>query len=482
MGKISNTTLYPNDVVFTGDEILIGTDSDGRTATYLLSALQSYFGGSLDAASVKSLYESNSNTNAFTDAEKTKLAGLGGTTTFDSNVDVDANAKFIFGDPDIAELFTDQTDMIMNLVATTGGNFLFQNNGSDIVTISRSSGNISTIGTLSADGNIIQVKGASPRVQYVETDNGDKTWFAIIDGGNYSIRESSVSSTRFRINATSGAEFFGGGLKVNSATNNAFAIWAESNGSNESGIFFEASSNGELILRDATGNSDVHLKTSGTSTFANPVTVTGTMTATTFSGSASSLTGLPISGIDATGTPGSTTFLRGDGSWAVPPGTSGGGASTIINSYTGETPTGTQDGVNTTFTLPSGEYESGSLVVYVNNSPVTVGSGLSETTPGSGIFDLSVAPLADDSLYATFNLQSTGATPVVIEGVTGTKDGSNTSFTVNSAEYTAGSLIIIMNGQALQDGAGLTENTPGSGTFTLDYAPQSTDVILAIHK
>ena len=66
MGKISNTTLYPNDVVFTGDEILIGTDSDGRTATYLLSALQSYFGGSLDAASVKSLYESNSNTNAFT--------------------------------------------------------------------------------------------------------------------------------------------------------------------------------------------------------------------------------------------------------------------------------------------------------------------------------------------------------------------------------------------------------------------------------
>jgi hypothetical protein len=37
-------------------------------------------------------------------------------------------------------------------------------------------------------------------------------------------------------------------------------------------------------------------------------------------------TGLPVSGISATGTPGSSTYLRGDGSWATVPGISTGKA------------------------------------------------------------------------------------------------------------------------------------------------------------
>lgn len=34
-------------------------------------------------------------------------------------------------------------------------------------------------------------------------------------------------------------------------------------------------------------------------------------------GTLTGCTGLPVGGISATGTPGSTTYLRGDGSWAV---------------------------------------------------------------------------------------------------------------------------------------------------------------------
>lgn len=40
-------------------------------------------------------------------------------------------------------------------------------------------------------------------------------------------------------------------------------------------------------------------------------------------------TGLPIAGISASGTPSSTTFLRGDGSWSVPAGGGGGGGDAI---------------------------------------------------------------------------------------------------------------------------------------------------------
>lgn len=69
-----------------------------------------------------------------------------------------------------------------------------------------------------------------------------------------------------------------------------------------------------------------------------------------------------------------------------------------------------------------------------------------------------------------------------LEGVTGTQDGANTSFTVAGGSYSAGTLIVIINGQALQNGSGLTEDTPGSGTFTLDYAPLSGDAIICIHS
>lgn len=58
----------------------------------------------------------------------------------------------------------------------------------------------------------------------------------------------------------------------------------------------------------------------------------GQLYATTFVGNASGLTNLPVSGIAASGTRDSTTFLRGDGQWAVPPGGGGGGTTEWVTS------------------------------------------------------------------------------------------------------------------------------------------------------
>jgi hypothetical protein len=51
-------------------------------------------------------------------------------------------------------------------------------------------------------------------------------------------------------------------------------------------------------------------------------TINGTATATTFSGSGASLTGIGIPSLSATGTANSTTFLRGDNTWATAGGAS----------------------------------------------------------------------------------------------------------------------------------------------------------------
>jgi len=59
---------------------------------------------------------------------------------------------------------------------------------------------------------------------------------------------------------------------------------------------------------------------------------TGTITTSAgFVGSLASATNLPVTGINATGTPSSTTYLRGDGTWSTP---AGGGGSGITRSVT----------------------------------------------------------------------------------------------------------------------------------------------------
>jgi hypothetical protein len=63
-----------------------------------------------------------------------------------------------------------------------------------------------------------------------------------------------------------------------------------------------------------TDSSSVAFGTGGTVLF------NGGALGTPASGTLTSCTGLPVGGITATGTPGATTFLRGDSTWSIPPG------------------------------------------------------------------------------------------------------------------------------------------------------------------
>lgn len=77
---------------------------------------------------------------------------------------------------------------------------------------------------------------------------------------------------------------------------------------------------------------------------------------------------------------------------------------------------------------------------------------------------------------ANVKVDSTG------NGLVGTQNASNKVFTVSQSVYTAGSLIVFLNGQALSSGNGLTETNPGTGSFTLGAsvpAPESFNIVIA---
>lgn len=85
MSKVRNlpakSTLDPNDLFYIIDSTSGSNAGRKITTANVKSAI------SLTAAEVKSLYESNTNTNAFTDAEKTKLAGIEAGATADQNAE-----------------------------------------------------------------------------------------------------------------------------------------------------------------------------------------------------------------------------------------------------------------------------------------------------------------------------------------------------------------------------------------------------------
>ncbi len=86
----------------------------------------------------------------------------------------------------------------------------------------------------------------------------------------------------------------------------------------------------------------------------------------------------------------------------------GSGDNIIINStYTdlgGGGLVGLINGSNDTFIVSQGEYAPGTLVVYVEGIAHTAGAGLSETTPGSGIFTMTTAPETGTQTVANYNV------------------------------------------------------------------------------
>jgi len=82
------------------------------------------------------------------------------------------------------------------------------------------------------------------------------------------------------------------------------------------------------------------------------------------------------------------------------------------------------------------------------------------------------------------SIDQSGGTSDTHGVLSGTLDGTNTTFTVSSGAYTTGTLSVYLNGQLLTQGSSedWTETTPASGTFDFVTAPQSSDEITVAYQ
>lgn len=71
---------------------------------------------------------------------------------------------------------------------------------------------------------------------------------------------------------------------------------------------------------------------------------------------------------------------------------------------------GTIDGANTTFMVSNRNYLTGTLMVYLNGQLQSQGStqDWTETTPASGTFDFTVAPLSGDLITTSYYARTLG--------------------------------------------------------------------------
>jgi len=120
-------------------------------------------------------------------------------------------------------------DMTWAGTATGNGSGLTTLNASNLssgtVPAARISGaysGITTLGTtgkITTSGNDIEIQGANPRVTWVETDNANKTWLAVVDGGGWSIREDTTATVRMSIAPGGAITGNGSGLTTLNASN-----------------------------------------------------------------------------------------------------------------------------------------------------------------------------------------------------------------------------------------------------------------------
>jgi len=92
----------------------------------------------------------------------------------------------------------------------------------------------------------------------------------------------------------------------------------------------------------------------------------------------------------------------------------------------------------------------------------------------------SIKKYVDDKTGAnTFRIDQSGGTSDTYGVLSGTINGTNTTFTVSNTSYISGSLMVYLNGQLQTQGSSedWTETTPVAGTFDFATAPESGDQI-----
>ena len=124
--------------------------------------------------------------------------------------------------------------------------------------------------------------------------------------------------------------------------------------------------------------------------------------------------------LSATGTPSSSTYLRGDNTWA----TVAGGGNTFNDTYIDQSGgtsdtygvlSGTINGSNAVFTVSQALYATGALKVWLNGQLMTQGSAedFVETTPASGTFTFNTAPATGSLITVEYRKVVTNSDTIV---------------------------------------------------------------------
>jgi hypothetical protein len=201
--------------------------------------------------------------------------------------------------------------------------------------------------------------------------------------------------------------------------------------------------------------------------------------------------------INASGTPSSSTYLRGDGQWATPSGGGGGlsdadygditvsGTGTVmtidnlavtnakINDLAGSKLTGayTASGMTmaTNKLLGRTTASSGAVEEISVSSPLTFSSGALGIQTASG----SQAGALSSTDWTTFNNKLTLTKYIVRETPSGSINGSNTAFTLSNTPV-SGTESVYLNGVLQEPGAG-NDYTISTNTITYLTAPTTGD-------
>lgn len=147
-----------------------------------------------------------------------------------------------------------------------------------------------------------------------------------------------------------------------------------------------------------------------------------------------------------------------------------------------ETPAGTVDGVNASFTLAGAPNPASSLLLFRNG--MLQKQGFDYLLEGSAItFATSAVPQSGDTLLAGYRtaVAEGGLTFVDGETPSGTLDGVNRTFTLAWAPSPAGSLLLFRNGLLQKPGQDYTLSG-GQIQFEVAATPQTQDTLLAFYR
>jgi hypothetical protein len=146
-----------------------------------------------------------------------------------------------------------------------------------------------------------------------------------------------------------------------------------------------------------------------------------------------------------------------------------------------QTPAGTINGANLTFSLPNTPAPAASLTFFRNG--LELSQGVDYTLAGSVItFNAAGAPQTGDVLQAFYRMAGTGSTTNFTDDETpgGAVNGTNVTFTLASAPSPAASLRLFRNGLLLNPGTDYTLS--GSAITIVSSPPLAGDSLAAYYR